>query len=258
MHVSSFVYCMAVIRAAGKKSQSHPRAICPGDTVVRRGRARAPHANMTEQLPDERPTRRREYSGAASTLGVAMLIVIVVGLGLWFFQFRDNGGGHAAGVGGIIALPDNLNPTEKSPAAETGRAAPNFELASLDGALVRLDSFRGKYVLVNFWASWCQPCKAETPKLQQLYEELQQTGADFTILGVNQQETRSAAQKFTDTFSVSYPVVLDSSGEVDQAYHVDRGLPHSFLINPSGVVESIHLGELSDDDLAQIKQEVLS
>jgi peroxiredoxin len=213
---------------------------------------------MNEHLPDERPTRRREYSGAASTLGVAALIVIVVGLGLWFFQFRDSGGGKASGVGGIIALPGNLNPTSEAPAAEKGRAAPDFDLASLNGGMLRLDSLRGKYVLVNFWASWCAPCKAETPKLQQFYEEIQQAGKPFIVLGVNQQETKSDALSFAKTFSVTYPMVLDSSGQISQAYHVDRGLPHSFLINPSGVIEEVHLGELTDSDLAALEKEILS
>lgn len=212
---------------------------------------------MTEQLPDERPTRRREYSGATSTLGVAMLIVVVVALGLWFFQFRDDGGGHAAGVGGVIELPADLNATGHPPAAEKGRAAPDFELASLDSGLLRLDSLRGKYVLLNFWAAWCTSCKVETPKLQQLYEELEATGTPFTVVGVNQQETQATAAAFTRTYNISYPIVLDSSGEISQAYRVDRGLPHSFLISPTGVIETVQLGELTDADIARIKGDIL-
>lgn len=213
---------------------------------------------MTDELPDERPTRRREYSGAASTLGVAMLVVVVVGLGLWFFQFRDSGGGKAEGVGGVIALPEALNTTGKGPAAEQGRAAPDFELAKLDGSILKLDSLRGKYVLVNFWASWCTPCKVETPELQTLYAAAARQGAAFAVLGVNQQETHSAAAAFVKTYSVTYPIVLDTDGEVSQAYSVDRGLPQSFLVNPDGVIEHIYLGPLSDADLATIQQAVLS
>ena len=211
---------------------------------------------MKEPIPDERPQRRREYSGAGSTLGLAMLIVLVVGLGLWFFEFRDNtssGGADTSGTG-VIDWPAGMNPTGKKPVAEIGRAAPNFKLTSPDGSVTTLDGFQGKYVLVNFWASWCQPCRNETPALQSLFEEETAANPGLVVIGVNQQEDADAASSFVREYGVTYPVVLDRSGGVSQAYRVSTGLPNSFLLDPNGVIQEIFVRAVTEDDLAKIKQ----
>lgn len=213
---------------------------------------------MKEPIPDERPQRRREYSGAGSTLGLAMLIVLVVGVGLWFFEFRDNtssGGRDSTGMG-VIDLPAGLNTTGKKPVAEVGRAAPNFKLTAPDGSVATLDSFRGKYVLVNFWASWCQPCRNETPALQKLFEDGTAKSPGLVVLGVNQQEDGGAATAFVREYGVTYPVLLDRSGGVSQGYRVSTGLPNSFLVDPDGVIQQIFVRALTSEDLAKIEQGV--
>lgn len=211
----------------------------------------------TDPLPDERPQRRREYSGAGSTLGVAALIILVVALGIWWFEVRGGDGGDSAtspGIG-VIDLPASQNPTGRPPSAETGRAAPNFRLASLDGADLTLTDFRGRWVLVNFWASWCGPCRGETPDLQALYERA--SGRGVVVLGVNQQEPLETARGFAREFGVTYPVILDRSGVVSAAYRVGRGLPVSFLVDPDGVITRIYLGRVTAEELARLETEYL-
>ena len=208
---------------------------------------------MTDEHPDERPFRRREYSGPASTLGLATLIVLVVGAAIWYFEFRD--GGSAGGAGtpglGVVELSEELNPTGKSPAAREGRVAPNFTLETLQGEKRTLSDYRGSYVLVNFWASWCGPCRDETPDLQSFFEHNGNRG--FVMLGVNSQEQPGAAREFLDEFGVTYPVVLDRSGEVSAAYGVGRGMPVSFLVSPSGVIEQVLFSRVTEEDFAAIE-----
>ncbi|MGI8925656.1 MAG: TlpA family protein disulfide reductase [Tepidiformaceae bacterium] len=214
---------------------------------------------MSEPLPDERPQRRREYSGAGSTLGVAALIVIAVGVAIWWFEVR--GGDTPAGIDdgtGVIALDDTLNPTGRAPAAQPGRAAPNFLLRTPEGEPLRLDAFRGSYVLLNFWASWCNPCRGETPELQALAEAAATSaGAKLVVAGVNQQETAGAARAFADQFGVTYPIVLDRSGSVSEAYRVGTGLPVSFLLSPDGVVLKVYPGRVTGQQLQQLRAEYL-
>ena len=211
---------------------------------------------MEEPRPDEHPQRRREYSGTAGTLGLAALVVAVVGAGIWYFEIRGHGGSAQSDPEfGIIELDPSDNPTAKAPAAKVGRVAPSFRLRDIDGSTTTLVDLRGQYVLLNFWASWCGPCRAETPDLQAFSERL---GSKMIIVGVNQQESRAAASEFVAQFDVTYPIVLDSDGEVSNAYRVTTGLPISFVIDAEGVIQKVLIGRVSEEDLNEIAAEFLS
>ena len=206
---------------------------------------------MTEQrLPDERPQQRREYAGPGFTFGMAALVAGVVGFAIWFLEIRGDGGvGEGEAGTGVVALADSLNPTGEAPAAAVGRAAPAFRLRTLDGSLAELTDFRGRYVLLNFWASWCGPCRGETPALQALFE---QTAPRMVVVGVNQQESAGDARAFAESFGVTYPIALDADGRVSSAYRVSTGLPVSFLIDPEGVIRQVRLGALTEQDLDEL------
>jgi len=201
---------------------------------------------------DERPQRRREYSGASSTLGVAALIILAVGLAIWWFEFRGDAGNASSDGYGVVGLPDDLNPTDRPPSSEVGRAAPDFVVASVGGGEERLSDYRGKWVLLNFWATWCGPCRQETPDLQRLQERRPDT---VVILGVNQQESMDTAGEFAGEYDLTYPLALDSSGQVSAAYRVSRSLPVSVLVDPTGVIREIHIGRIDDEDLVNLEAE---
>ena len=209
---------------------------------------------MAETLPDERPQQRREYAGPGLTFGIAALVVGVVGFAVWYLEIRGDGGGTEAEAGlGIVALAEALNPTGEAPAAEVGRAAPAFRLRAPDGSLTALTDQRGRYVLLNFWASWCGPCRGETPALQAFFER---HAPGLVVVGVNQQEAAETARAFAQGFGVTYPIALDADGQVSSAYRVSTGLPVSFLIDPEGVIRRVHLGALTEGDLAELAAEL--
>lgn len=122
-----------------------------------------------------------------------------------------------------------------------GRLAPGFALALFDGQAVALDDFRGKVVFVNFWASWCPPCRAEAPMLEATWRRLQEQGVVF--LGVNTQDEEPRARDFLQEFGITFPNGRDPDGRIAIDYGV-WGLPEAFIVDSAGRITYKHIGTL--------------
>ncbi len=127
-----------------------------------------------------------------------------------------------------------------------GDIAPNFTLTNLAGETVSLSDYRGQAVLINFWATWCGPCRREMPDFNTVYASERDRG--FVVLSINQEESAEQAQGFADEFSLLFPVLLDERGEVREMYQV-LGLPMSYLIDGNGIIRAFHPGLVSAADL---------
>lgn len=129
------------------------------------------------------------------------------------------------------------------PAPIKGHPAPDFALSTLDGQTVRLSDFKGKPVLVNFWATWCGPCRAEFPDFQKAAVDNADT---LVIIGINNTTTDRKDQipAFLDEFGVTYPIVLDETGDTAKAYNI-LGLPTSIFIDRNGTVNEIFTGPVN-------------
>ena len=117
--------------------------------------------------------------------------------------------------------------------------APDFTLKSNSGKNIKLSELRGQVVMINFWASWCGPCRQEMPLLDQLYKRYQPMG--FTLLGVNVEEDSSAADKILKEIPVSFPVLYDNKSKVSESYQV-QAMPSTFLIDRDGKLRYLHKG----------------
>lgn len=135
-----------------------------------------------------------------------------------------------------------------------GKPAPDFTLMSLDGQSLRPADLRGKVVLINFWASWCAPCRKEMPLLVQAAEQFRERG--FEMVAINIQEDRSRVVRFADEFGMRFPVLLDVAGDVTQQYRV-QGLPTSYLIDREGIVRERKIGEYREADLTTAIERML-
>ena len=118
-------------------------------------------------------------------------------------------------------------------------AAPDFTLKSVAGENLRLSEFRGEVVLINFWASWCGPCRQEMPVLSQLHEKYKALG--FTVLGINVEKDSAKARKLLLEMPVSFPVLLDNESVVSKQYDV-VAMPSTVLIDRDGNMRYLHKG----------------
>jgi cytochrome c biogenesis protein CcmG/thiol:disulfide interchange protein DsbE len=146
----------------------------------------------------------------------------------------------------LIALV-SLLPGQPAQALGPGEPAPEIALHDLSGAAVKLAGLRGKVVLVDFWASWCAPCRDELPWLEQLYKKLGKQGLE--IVAVNQDEQVDKAAKFLRSHPVTFRVVHDRGGQVAERYAPAK-MPSSYLIDGAGRVRYVHLGFRAADGKA--------
>jgi peroxiredoxin len=175
----------------------------------------------------------------------------------------------------LTSVPDNPPPTSTAESANSvhliqvtpqidvqrfakkGELAPGFSLPAIDGKMIRLSDFKGKPVLINLWATWCPPCRFEMPGIEAAYEKYQDKG--LVVLGIDftVQDDPAEVQSFIDEFKLTFPVLLDRTGDVSvDLYHM-RGLPTSFFIDSNGILQRIQVGELRPAELEQDLAEIL-
>jgi len=135
-----------------------------------------------------------------------------------------------------------------------GKPAPIITLTDLNGNRVSLADFEGQVVLVNFWATWCPPCKAEMPDIQRLYEEFASQG--FTVLSIDMEESPQAVAQFRDVYGLTFPIAIDPQGSVNPAYAI-RGLPTSWLVDKKGVLRYIWTGRINTPDIERRIRDLL-
>jgi peroxiredoxin len=154
----------------------------------------------------------------------------------------------------IAVLTVAGNMTSKHSYPKTGDAAPDFTLTGLDGKSYQLSDFKGKTVLLNFWATYCEPCRLEMPAIQKQAEA--QAGQGVVVLGINIGETQVTAQSFVNQIGVHFPILLDSQEEIRRKYGV-KDYPTSFFIGPDGKVKLIRVGWMDESFLQTTFRDLL-
>ena len=150
----------------------------------------------------------------------------------------------------LVGRPAAINVTVQVGHATAGKPAPDFTTQTLDGSRVRLSQYRGKPVLLNFWATWCAPCQDEMPLIQRASDIYKSQG--LVVLAVDYQQTNTTSmQAFLRKVGAQFPAVFDPAGQIAGAYGVNVGLPVSVFIDRSGAVSFIQLGQMSDAVLQQ-------
>jgi peroxiredoxin len=202
---------------------------------------------------EERPQNRREWRGVLRSLVLPLLIVATIVGGLVYIERERGGGGSVASDGtGIVELPAEKNATGRGVSTEVGRAAPDFLLKGTDGSELRLSDLQGKPVLVNFWASWCTPCRQEMPEIVKSYDA--HKGDGLVVVAVDLQENGDQVDGFAREFGMEFPIVIDRNGGVADAWRIGgpvEGIPSSYFLDAHGVVQARAFGPMTADTLAQ-------
>ncbi|TVX99739.1 peroxiredoxin family protein [Cohnella terricola] len=131
------------------------------------------------------------------------------------------------------------------------QSAPDFELTDLNGNSVRLSDYRGKTIVMNFWATWCRVCQAEMPHVEKFYQN--NKDGDIVVISVNatsQERSAAVVEKYAGVGGMSFPIALDPQGDVLKQYGV-TAFPTTYIIDPSGKVKNRYLGAISYDDMTK-------
>ena len=142
-------------------------------------------------------------------------------------------------------------------APEIGTLAPDFELNDVAGNPIRLSDLRGSVVVINFWASWCDPCRDEMPILQKLSDKYAEKG--LVVLGINTTYTdsRDETVSFINELELTFPILFDDTGAVGEELYKVYGLPTSYWIDEAGIIRSIQLGALTEDQMLVILSSIM-
>ena len=145
----------------------------------------------------------------------------------------------------IVSIVATLSLSLPALAAPPGGPAPAFTLAARGGQNVSLEQYKGQVVMLNFWASWCGPCRQEMPLLESIYKKYNKMG--FTMLGVNVEPDSNAANDWLKATPVSFPILYDRDSKVSKLYDV-AGMPSTVIIDRSGKLRVLHRGYKPGDE----------
>jgi len=162
------------------------------------------------------------------------VVVLVIGVVTWVVVADSDDGGSSSTV-----VPAGV----RDGGPRVGDTAPDFTLRTLDGKTVSLSDYAGKPVVLNFWASYCHPCREEFPLFR---EQLAEHPDDFVVLGVDAKDIESDAKRFAKDEKATWPIVFDGENEVAQAYGVGA-VPQTFFIKPNGKVALRYYSQIPDD-----------
>lgn len=184
---------------------------------------------------NRRQARRKQKQQNRTTLFFAALLMLTgIGALIWM---------------GVKSVSDSKYSQESPALMQAGNQALDFELASLTGGNVALSDYQGQIIIMNMWATWCPPCRAEMPELDQFYQTHKAEGV--VVLAVNGQESEGTVRPFIQANNFTFPVLLDLDGEVGRQY-MARSFPTTYVIDRNGRIEHVKVGQISESELEQI------
>lgn len=195
-----------------------------------------------ESMPHTNHQGRRLLLGA----GLAAVIILAIVL-LFSFNQAENSEPQAAAPTTASQIGSEIQFPESGPPLQVGDMPYQFTLNDLDGSPVSLQAYAGRPLIINYWATWCGPCRIEMPHLQHTFENYQDD--ELLVLALDQDETVPEVREFFDEFALTFPALMDEGSQTSQNYGVGRTLPTSFFINAEGQITAIHRGPMTQGQI---------
>lgn len=177
---------------------------------------------------------------------------VFLGIGVGLILFLVLPGAQISGSS-VHPSPGTKTTQPLAIAPVEGAIAPDFALPTPGGDEVNLYNLRGKVVLLNFWATWCGPCRLEMPSLQDRFDLLSDQG--FTVLGINFDEPEGLVAQYGEDLGLTFPLLLDKGGRIQEVYRI-RGYPTSIFVDREGMIKILHIGIMSESQLDEYLAEM--
>lgn len=190
--------------------------------------------------------------GGIKVLKNLLVIVILFGLTSWgIFSYLTKDVKPVTEEQSKPAVSE-VNTDSLKTGIEEGNIAPDFQLTTIDGKSMKLSEQRGKKVFLNFWATWCPPCRAEMPDMENFYKD--QKNNSFVILAVNyttQEKNKDDVHQFVEDFGLTFPILLDHDGSISSHYQIFT-IPTTFVIDSNGVIQKKFVGPLNKEMMEKL------
>lgn len=182
------------------------------------------------------------------SMGIFVLLIILVGSLVYFMVDKNNKNQVEEK---IIKKEKNTQVEDKNQEIEVGKVAPNFKLTSIEGEEISLKDYKGKIVLINFWATWCKYCDQEMPDLQRFDKE----NEELVVLAVDVKEDKKLVEKYIKEKGLELPVLLDLDGEIAKTYRVSA-FPTSYFVDEDGILLGGIPGMMTYDQMNEILEKI--
>lgn len=190
-----------------------------------------------------------------------VIITLLAGLVIWAIYDHKKSVNHdfnekesKQNSDGIVEIGEKFNKNEMEVGLNEGNIAPDFQLINLEGKEMKLSDLQGKKVILNFWATWCPPCKEEIPDMQKFYEEHGEGNEQVEILAVNltySERNKADVEKFAKNYQMTFPILLDTNEEISDLYQVFT-IPTSYLIDSKGIIRKKIIGPMDEKILNEL------
>jgi cytochrome c biogenesis protein CcmG/thiol:disulfide interchange protein DsbE len=191
------------------------------------------------------PFPRPRLGALRNILATIAVGAIIVGL-VWFFDTPGNA---------ATSQTITLTAAASGPPPRVGKEAPNFQVQGLDGKTLQLSDFRGRPVWITFWATWCPPCRAENPDIQEVYAANQ--GQGLVVLALSIGEDAGTVRGYVQRTGLTYAIGLDQTTEIAARYRI-VGIPTHFFVDKNGIIRELRIGSMSKKTMEKNVKEIMS